>query len=147
ADRLPRQLSGGQQQRVALARATVYQPSLVLMDEPLGALDRRLREQLQMEIKRVHKALGMTVLYVTHDQEEAMTMSDRVCLLNAGRIEQIGTPEQLYFRPETAYVANFLGESNILDGEIVSTDATFASVRLHSGELVRVPNSQGTLRT
>ncbi|PGH57761.1 spermidine/putrescine ABC transporter ATP-binding protein [Azospirillum palustre] len=114
AGRYPRELSGGQQQRVALARCMVYKPSIILMDEPLGALDKKLREHMQLEIKRLHRELGTTVVYVTHDQEEAMTMSDRICLMNAGRIEQLGTPADLYFRPRSLFVADFLGESNIL---------------------------------
>ncbi|MGE3148943.1 MAG: ABC transporter ATP-binding protein [Pseudorhodoplanes sp.] len=139
ADRLPRQLSGGQQQRVALARATVYRPPLVLMDEPLGALDRRLRDQMQHEIKRLHKALGITVMYVTHDQEEAMSMSDRVCLMNAGQIEQLGRPEELYFKPQTKFAANFLGESNFFRGRITALEASQAQVTLSSGEIVGIP--------
>jgi putative spermidine/putrescine transport system ATP-binding protein len=121
ADRLPRQLSGGQQQRVALARAMVYSPALLLMDEPLGALDKKLREQLQIEIKRVHRERRMSVLYVTHDQEEALTMSDRVAVFNNGRIEQIGTPEDLYEHPATKFVAGFIGESNFLPGTVLQT--------------------------
>jgi putative spermidine/putrescine transport system ATP-binding protein len=115
--RLPRELSGGQQQRIALARCVVYRPSIVLMDEPLGALDKKLREQMQLEIKRIHGELGVTVLYVTHDQEEAMTMSDRICLMRSGRIEQIGTPRNLYLEPASVYAADFLGESNLLPGQ------------------------------
>ena len=118
-DRLPSQLSGGQQQRVALARCMVYQPPIILMDEPLGALDKRLREQLQLEIRHLHKEQGITVLYVTHDQEEALVMSDRICLINKGEIQQIGTPHDLYFRPENLFVADFLGESNLLDATVV----------------------------
>jgi putative spermidine/putrescine transport system ATP-binding protein len=118
ASRLPRELSGGQQQRIALARCMVYSPSIILMDEPLGALDRQLRDRMQLEIKGLHRRLGITVLYVTHDQEEAMAMSDRICLLNHGRIEQIGTPQDLYFRPESLFAAEFLGESNILDATV-----------------------------
>ncbi|WP_372395391.1 ABC transporter ATP-binding protein [Azospirillum sp. HJ39] len=114
AGRYPRELSGGQQQRVALARCMVYKPSIILMDEPLGALDKKLREHMQLEIKRLHREMGTTIVYVTHDQEEAMTMSDRICLMNAGRIEQLGTPADLYFRPRSLFVADFLGESNIL---------------------------------
>ncbi|MFD5094997.1 ABC transporter ATP-binding protein [Amycolatopsis thailandensis] len=113
-DRLPRQLSGGQQQRVALARAVVYQPRALLMDEPLGALDKKLRDQLQREIARMHRELGMTFLFVTHDQQEALTLSDRIAVFNEGRIEQVGTPEDLYERPETLFVAQFVGESNAL---------------------------------
>ncbi|MBF7143123.1 MULTISPECIES: ABC transporter ATP-binding protein [Pseudomonas] len=116
AHRLPRELSGGQQQRIALARCIVYQPSIILMDEPLGALDKKLRDQLQIEIKRLHRQLGTTILFVTHDQQEALTMSDRICLMNHGRIEQLGTPSDLYFRPKTTFAADFLGESNIVPG-------------------------------
>ena len=118
ANRLPRELSGGQQQRIALARCMVYRPSIILMDEPLGALDRQLRDQMQLEIKNLHARLGITVLYVTHDQEEAMAMSDRICLMNHGRIEQIGTPQELYFRPRNVFVARFLGDSNIIDATV-----------------------------
>ena len=104
ADRRPRELSGGQQQRVSLARCIVYNPALILMDEPLGALDKKLREQMQLEIKRLHAELGITMLYVTHDQDEALTMSDRIVLMNGGRIEQQGTPDALYFKPETVFL-------------------------------------------
>jgi putative spermidine/putrescine transport system ATP-binding protein len=115
-DRYPRQLSGGQQQRIALARAVVFEPRLLLMDEPLGALDRKLRESLQLEILRVSRELGATVLYVTHDQEEALVMSDRIAIFSAGRIEQLGSGEDLYDRPASLFVADFIGESNILRG-------------------------------
>ncbi|WP_131742628.1 ABC transporter ATP-binding protein [Actinomadura roseirufa] len=118
ADRLPGQLSGGQQQRVALARAVVYQPRALLMDEPLGALDRRLRDQLQREIARMHRELGMTFIFVTHDQHEALTLSDRIAVFNDGRIEQCGTPAELYERPETLFVAQFLGESTGFRGTV-----------------------------
>jgi len=121
AGRLPKELSGGQQQRIALARCMVYRPSIILMDEPLGALDRKLRDRMQLEIKQLHKRLGITVLYVTHDQEEALAMSDRICLMKAGRIEQIGSPEELYFRPRTEFAADFLGESNIIAGRVVAS--------------------------
>jgi putative spermidine/putrescine transport system ATP-binding protein len=116
--RFPRELSGGQQQRVALARCLVYQPSLLLMDESLSALDRKLRESMQIEIKRIHRETGSTIIFVTHDQEEALALSDRVCLMNAGRIEQIGTPEDIYERPRTTFVADFIGISNKLRGRI-----------------------------
>ena len=119
-DRLPKQLSCGQQQRVALARAMVYEPALLLMDEPLGALDRKLREQLQLEIKRVHQERQISVLYVTHDQEEALTMSDRIAVFNHGRIEQIGTPEELYETPATRFVAGFIGDTNFFRGRVLS---------------------------
>jgi putative spermidine/putrescine transport system ATP-binding protein len=119
--RYPRELSGGQQQRVALARCFVYEPSLILMDEPLAALDRKLRESLQIEIKRLHRQTGATILFVTHDQEEALALSDRICLMNAGRIEQIGTPEQIYETPETLLAAEFIGISNVLRGKVDSS--------------------------
>ncbi|HVM77523.1 MAG TPA: ABC transporter ATP-binding protein [Stellaceae bacterium] len=128
AGRLPRELSGGQQQRIALARCMVYRPSIILMDEPLGALDRQLRDQMQLEIKELHARLGITVLYVTHDQEEAMAMSDRICLMNVGRIEQVGTPQELYFRPKSVFVAKFLGESNILDATVRQAGETVTLV-------------------
>ena len=130
AKRFPRELSGGQQQRIALARCMVYRPAIILMDEPLGALDKKLREQMQLEIKRIHRELGATVVYVTHDQEEAMTMSDRICLMNAGRIEQLGTPGDLYFRPRSLFVADFLGESNLLPAEVMNVAGDAITVRL-----------------
>jgi len=128
ADRLPRALSGGQQQRIALARCIVFQPSLILMDEPLGALDKKLRDQLQIEIKHLHSKLGTTIIYVTHDQQEALTMSDRVCLMNGGRIEQLGTPAELYFRPCSFFAADFLGESNFLPVTVESIAGGEASL-------------------
>ena len=117
-DRKPAQLSGGQQQRVALARALVFQPSLVLMDEPLGALDKKLREHMQIELKQIHEMLGVTIVYVTHDQSEALTMSDRVAIFESGAIVQIGTPDLLYKEPATAFVASFIGENNALEGVV-----------------------------
>src|SRR5476649_480647 len=128
AGRYPRELSGGQQQRIALARCMVYGPSIILMDEPLGALDRKLRDQMQMEIKDLHSRLGITVLYVTHDQDEAMVMSDRICLMNHGKIKQIGTPADLYFRPNSVFVADFLGESNLLDAVVTGRSGDRKSV-------------------
>ncbi|WP_293796316.1 ABC transporter ATP-binding protein [uncultured Bosea sp.] len=116
AGRFPRELSGGQQQRVALARCFVYQPSIILMDEPLGALDKKLREHMQIEIKRLHRESGATIVYVTHDQEEALAMSDRICLMNHAKIEQLGTPREIYERPRTAFAADFIGISNIFRG-------------------------------
>ena len=113
-DRLPRELSGGQQQRVAFARCSVYEPSIILMDEPLGALDKRLRDDMQTEIRRLHKELGATILYVTHDQEEAMAMSDRICLMNDGGIAQLGTPSEIYFRPRSVFAAEFVGHANFV---------------------------------
>lgn len=118
ADRKPKQLSGGQQQRISLARCIVYRPSIILMDEPLGALDKKLREDMQLEIKRLHAELGVTMIYVTHDQEEALAMSDRIVLMRKGRIEQQGAPEEMYFRPDTLFTADFLGSSNLFQGEV-----------------------------
>jgi putative spermidine/putrescine transport system ATP-binding protein len=117
--RLPRQLSGGEQQRVALARALVFRPRVLLMDEPLGALDKKLRAHMQLELKHIQRHLHVTVIYVTHDQEEALTMSDRVAVMQRGRIEQVGTPAALYEAPATRFVADFLGESNFVDGVVV----------------------------
>jgi len=111
-NRMPLQLSGGQQQRVALARALVFEPRLVLMDEPLGALDKKLREQMQYEIKHIHEQIGITVVYVTHDQNEALTMSNRIAVFNDGKIQQISSPDILYEKPENAFVAQFIGENN-----------------------------------
>jgi putative spermidine/putrescine transport system ATP-binding protein len=116
AQRKPQQLSGGQQQRVALARALVFEPRLVLMDEPLSALDKKLREEMQLEIRRLHRELGVTMVFVTHDQSEAMTLSDRVALFNHGRIEQVASPQTLYDSPANPFVASFLGDNNILSG-------------------------------
>ncbi|OPX12044.1 polyamine ABC transporter ATP-binding protein [Mycobacterium sp. AT1] len=119
-DRLPSQLSGGQQQRVALARAVVYEPDALLLDEPLGALDKKLRDGLQRQIARIHQELGITFIFVTHDQEEALTLSDRIAVFNEGLIEQVGTPHELYERPTTLFVAEFLGESNVFRGRVSS---------------------------
>src|SRR5215471_6451307 len=117
ADRYPAELSGGQQQRVALARALAYEPRVLLMDEPLGALDQRLREDMQREVARIQRSLGITTVFVTHDQQEAMVLADRIVVMNAGRIEQVGTPEQLYSNPRTLFIADFVGRSNRLLGE------------------------------
>jgi len=137
--RKPRQLSGGQQQRVALARALVNRPRVLLLDEPLGALDLKLRKQMQLELKAIQHDVGITFIHVTHDQEEAMTMADGIAIMNAGKIEQLGAPSDLYERPRTAFVASFLGISNLLPGTVAGPD----SVRLDDGTEVRVPN--GTL--
>ena len=115
ADAEPRRLSGGQQQRVALARALVFEPDVLLLDEPLGALDKNLREQMQIEIRRIHRELGVTTIYVTHDQTEAMTMSDRIVVFNGGKVEQVDAPLALYRRPTTPFVAGFVGDNNVLD--------------------------------
>ncbi|HEY4166800.1 MAG TPA: ABC transporter ATP-binding protein [Reyranella sp.] len=146
-DRLPKELSGGQQQRVALARSLVYRPALLLMDEPLGALDRKLREQLQLEIKRVHRERGISVLYVTHDQEEALTMSDRIAVFDHGRIQQVGTPEELYDRPSTRFVASFIGDTNLVAGQAISTAAGVCDVETPAGRVrasARRPIAAGT---
>ncbi|WP_347309906.1 ABC transporter ATP-binding protein [Defluviimonas sp. SAOS-178_SWC] len=117
-DRFPQQLSGGQQQRVALARCLVYKPAIILLDEPLGALDAKLREVMQIEIKRIHRETGTTMIFVTHDQEEALALSDRVCLMNEGRIAQVGTPQEMYDRPRNRFTADFIGRSTIFDGTV-----------------------------
>ena len=137
AKRKPAQLSGGQQQRVAVARALVFEPDLVLMDEPLGALDKQLREQMQFEIKHIHERLGVTVVYVTHDQSEALTMSDRVAVFNDGVIQQLSTPDQLYEEPKNSFVAQFIGENNKLNGKIESINNSVCDVRLTDGSLVK----------
>jgi spermidine/putrescine transport system ATP-binding protein len=133
--RKPRQLSGGQQQRVALARALVNKPRVLLLDEPLGALDLKLRKQMQLEMKAIQHDVGITFVHVTHDQEEAMTMADRIAIMNGGKIEQLGTPGELYEQPRTAFVAGFLGISNLLPGTVSAMDA----VRLDDGTVVKVP--------
>jgi putative spermidine/putrescine transport system ATP-binding protein len=136
--RRPSQLSGGQQQRVALARALVFQPTLVLMDEPLGALDKQLREHMQLEIKHIHESLGVTVVYVTHDQSEALTMSNRIAVFNDGIIQQLASPPDLYERPENAFVAQFIGENNKLMGKVQHTNGENAcTVVLDSGDEVQ----------
>ncbi|WP_413992372.1 ABC transporter ATP-binding protein [Labrys okinawensis] len=134
--RHPSQLSGGQQQRIALARALIYNPQLVLMDEPLGALDKQLRDQMQDEIIRIHRKLGPTIIYVTHDQGEALSLSDRVCVFEGGRIAQIGAPTDLYEAPTNAFVAGFLGENNAIGGIFLSSDGDRCHVRLKGGEIV-----------
>jgi putative spermidine/putrescine transport system ATP-binding protein len=136
ANRRPAQLSGGQQQRIALARALVFDPELVLMDEPLGALDKQLREHMQFEIKALHERLGITVVYVTHDQGEALTMSDRVAVFNDGRIQQLAPPDELYERPKNSFVAQFIGENNKLPGTVEEYSDDKCLVRLATGELI-----------
>jgi len=126
--RLPRQLSGGQQQRVSLARALVNRPQALLLDEPLGALDLKLRRAMQLELKELQRNLGITFLYVTHDQEEALTMSDRIALLSNGRLMQVGSPEEIYHRPENRFVADFIGETNLLPGKVVAVERESATV-------------------
>ena len=131
--RYPAQLSGGQKQRVALARALIFRPDLVLMDEPLGALDKKLREQMQFEIKSLHERLGFTVIYVTHDQSEALTMSDRIAVFNNGVVQQCAPPNDLYERPDNAFVADFIGENNLISGKIVGLNGDKARVKLSGG--------------
>ncbi|HEX6141890.1 MAG TPA: ABC transporter ATP-binding protein [Geminicoccaceae bacterium] len=134
-NRRPGQLSGGQQQRVAVARALVFEPKLVLMDEPLGALDKQLREQMQYEIKHIHDSLGVTVVYVTHDQSEALTMSNRIAVFNEGVIQQLATPADLYERPGNSFVARFIGENNQLTGEVGGLDGATCRVRVNGAEI------------
>lgn len=136
-NRRPAQLSGGQQQRVAVARALVFDPDLVLMDEPLGALDKQLREQMQYEIKHIHENLGVTVVYVTHDQSEALTMSDRVAVFEDGIIQQLSPPDELYESPQNSFVAQFIGENNKLTGSVVSIEGTRCQVELDDGTRVQ----------
>jgi len=134
--RRPNQLSGGQQQRVALARALVFEPTLVLMDEPLGALDKQLREQMQLEVRHIHERLGVTVVYVTHDQSEALTMSDRIAVFDKGAIQQLAEPQTLYDEPANSFVAGFIGENNRLIGKVVSITGDECAVELEAGGLV-----------
>ena len=139
--RRPTQISGGQAQRVALARALINKPAVLLLDEPLGALDLKLRKQMQVELKRIQQEVGITFIYVTHDQEEAMTMSDRIAVMNRGRYEQLGEPEALYERPTTRFVAGFLGVSNLLPGSVEGTEDGYAAVRLADDTRVRAPRA------
>jgi spermidine/putrescine ABC transporter ATP-binding subunit len=136
--RYPRQLSGGQQQRVALARAIIFHPRVLLMDEPLSALDKQLREELQLEMKRLHRQLGITFIYVTHDQREALIMSDRIAVMNQGRIEQAGSPSDLYDRPATRFVAGFIGESNFLEGEVAGLEGSDVAARVAGTTVVAI---------
>jgi spermidine/putrescine transport system ATP-binding protein len=145
--RKPSQISGGQAQRVALARALINRPAVLLLDEPLGALDLKLRKQMQVELKRIQQEVGITFIYVTHDQEEAMTMSDRIAVMNRGRYEQLGDPETLYERPKTRFVAGFLGVSNLLGGDVGPGDGDYAVIRLADQVTVRVPRAAVDGRT
>jgi putative spermidine/putrescine transport system ATP-binding protein len=135
--RRPGQLSGGQQQRVAVARALVFEPKLVLMDEPLGALDKQLREQMQYEIKHIHESLGVTVVYVTHDQSEALTMSNRVCVFDDGVVQQLAPPDELYEKPMNSFVAQFIGENNKLMGEVMAANGEECDVKVETGEIIK----------
>lgn len=136
--RFPNQLSGGQQQRVALARAIVFNPPLLLLDEPLGALDKNLRQQMQFEIKHIQEKLGITTVSVTHDQEEALTMSDRICVMNKGKIEQIDSPERLYNHPQSKFVSSFIGEINWIKGKLIRAESGMSVIKLLNGEVVHI---------
>ncbi|VDC19935.1 ABC transporter ATP-binding protein [Pseudogemmobacter humi] len=135
-ERKPRELSGGQQQRVALARALATNPRVLLLDEPLGALDKNLREEMQIELKQIQRELGITTIFVTHDQEEALTLSDRIAIMRAGRVEQIGAPRAIYERPATVFAANFLGAANLFTGMVEAREGGLTRVRLEDGSLV-----------
>jgi ABC-type Fe3+/spermidine/putrescine transport system ATPase subunit len=134
--KLPSQLSGGQQQRIALARAIVFEPEVLLLDEPLSALDANMREDMRVEIKKIQRETGITAIFVTHDQEEALSMSDLIVVMNAGMIEQIGSPEQVYDAPATGFVANFLGKANMLPGSVTAMDGELATIRLAGGQVI-----------
>ncbi|MDZ8135225.1 MAG: ABC transporter ATP-binding protein [Nostoc sp. DedQUE04] len=142
--RFPNQLSGGQQQRVALARALVNRPTVVLLDEPLGALDFKLRKEMQVELSNLHKDLGLTFVMVTHDQEEALSLSDRIAVMNQGKIEQIGTPSQIYERPCTSFVADFIGDTNLFSGEIVAVDSSNIKISTKMGLSIVISRAEDT---
>ncbi|WP_210407690.1 ABC transporter ATP-binding protein, partial [Hydrocoleum sp. CS-953] len=142
ADRYPNQISGGQQQRVALARALVNRPAVLLLDEPLGALDLKLRKQMQMELSNLHRDLGVTFVMVTHDQEEAMSMSDRIAVMHEGRIEQIGSPQEIYERPESPFVADFIGDTNLFQGRVEYSNNSSMVVKTDSGLKISVEQSK-----
>ena len=140
-NRMPGQLSGGQQQRVAVARALVFDPAVVLMDEPLGALDKNLRESMQYEIKHIHESIGVTVVYVTHDQGEALTMSNRIAVFNDGKVQQLSSPDKLYEEPQNSFVAEFIGENNRFDGEVLDVSNGVCKVKIGQGEILANPIS------
>ncbi|WP_035298927.1 ABC transporter ATP-binding protein [Brevibacillus thermoruber] len=142
ADRYPKQLSGGQRQRIAIARALVIEPSLLLLDEPLSNLDAKLREELRDELKRLHQEIGVTTIFVTHDQEEALSLSDRIVVLNHGRVEQIGTPEEIYNRPASEFVHTFIGKTNRLEGVVLAQDGEGLTVKTAGGLIVRAARQQ-----
>ena len=142
-DRLPRQLSGGQQQRVALARALAVEPSILLLDEPFAALDRNLRLDMQIEVKRLQRQLGLTTILVTHDQDEAMSVADRIAVMNKGKVEQFDTPVAIYDRPQTLFVNGFIGTTNLLSGKVTSVVGDTATVALDAGATLRLPAAQG----
>jgi spermidine/putrescine transport system ATP-binding protein len=143
ARRMPSQLSGGQRQRVALARALVIEPAILLLDEPLGAIDLKLRKEMQLELKALNRQLGITFIYVTHDQEEALTMSDRIAVMNQGRVAQVGTPAEIYENPRTAFVADFIGECNFFEGTVAERDGAVATVARDDGLRFRIPVVNG----
>ena len=145
AKRMPAQLSGGQRQRIAIARALAPQPQLLLLDEPLGALDLQLRRQMQVELKRLQQALGITFIYITHDQEEAINMSDRIAVMKDGKFEQLGTPEEIYDRPKTRYVAQFIGRSTILEGRVRCVSGSTAVIENENG-LFTADSTEASLR-
>ncbi len=147
ATRRPAQLSGGQQQRVALARALVNYPSALLLDEPLGALDLKLRQAMQIELKRIQREVGITFIYVTHDQEEALTMSDRIAVMNEGRVEQIGTPEEIYHSPSSVFVANFIGVANLIPAVVTAVNGTRATVTIAGNRGIPVPTGTMPIRS
>lgn len=142
--RFPDQLSGGQQQRVALARALVNRPTVVLLDEPLGALDLKLRKEMQVELSNLHKDLGVTFVMVTHDQEEALSLSDRIAVMNQGKIEQVGTPSQIYERPQTSFVADFIGDTNLFSGEIVAVNSSEVQISTKTGLSIIISRAEDT---
>ncbi|MBD2681933.1 MULTISPECIES: ABC transporter ATP-binding protein [Nostoc] len=142
--RFPNQLSGGQQQRVALARALVNRPAVVLLDEPLGALDLKLRKEMQVELSNLHKDLGLTFVMVTHDQEEALSLSDRIAVMNQGKIEQIGTPSQIYERPQTSFVADFIGDTNLFSGEILAVNSADVQILTKTGLSIIIARAEDT---
>lgn len=141
ADRFPRQLSGGQQQRVALARAIAIEPQILLLDEPFSALDKNLRLDMQIEIKRLQRSLGLTAILVTHDQEEAMSVADRIAVMNRGRVEQLGSPTEVYDRPETLFVNSFIGTTNLLPGRVLAANASSVDIELDAGATLSLPAS------
>ncbi|MEP0916425.1 ABC transporter ATP-binding protein [Leptolyngbya sp. DQ-M1] len=145
ANRFPAQLSGGQQQRVAVARALINRPAVLLLDEPLGALDLKLRKEMQVELSTLHRELGITFVMVTHDQEEALSLSDRIAIMNLGKVEQVGTPEQVYDRPQTAFVANFIGDTNLLRGKIEGAHPQTLWIRTETGIKLTVQQSANRL--
>lgn len=144
--RFPNQLSGGQRQRVALARALVFDPPVLLLDEPLGALDKQLRVQMQLEIKRIQESLNITTISVTHDQEEALTMSTRICILKDGVIQQIGTPREIYESPQSLFVADFIGEINLIDGDVVGWEDSVAIIKTTKGEIIKSISNNRNLK-